>query len=69
MSTEKHVRYRKDVETLTEAWSFVMEHLDEYTKPTIGIEAFAQTEYSLTEKQTPTLITGYTVNIHGYVDA
>jgi len=29
-TTEKWVRYSADVETLTEAWGVVMDHLDEF---------------------------------------
>lgn len=60
VSTEKHVRYSTDVNTLTEAWTFIMSHVDEYATPTIGIEAY---EYIGDNR------TGYTASIHGYVNA
>lgn len=68
MSTEKHVRYTTDVNTLTEAWTFIMGHVDEYATPTIGIEAWERTSYN--EDAAPqATTTGYTASIHGYVDA
>lgn len=67
MSTEKHVRYSTDVNTLTDAWTFIMGHVDEYTAPTIGIEAW--TRYSLTGDAEDAATVGYTASIHGYVNA
>lgn len=67
VSTEKHVRYSTDVTTLTEAWTFIMGHVDEYTAPTIGIEAW--TRYDYNEDVEGTGETGYTATIYGTVDA
>lgn len=67
MSTEKHVRYSTDVNTLTEAWTFIMSHVDEFAAPTIGIEAW--TRYNYNEDVEGTGETGYMASIHGHVNA
>jgi hypothetical protein len=69
VSTEKHVRYNTDVDTLTDAWTFIMGHVDEFAAPTIGIEAFSRVSYSLIGDIEEHAIVGYTASIHGYVDA
>lgn len=68
MSTEKHVRYNTDVDTLTDAWTFIMSHVDEFAAPTIGIEAWVRYDYneSLDSQEAST---GYSASVHGYVDA
>lgn len=69
MSTEKHVRYTTDVNTLTEAWTFIMGHVDEYDTPTISIESYVRyTTYNETFDRDETT-TGYTASTHGTVNA
>lgn len=68
VSTEKHVRYTTDVTTLTEAWTFIMGHVDEYATPTIGIEAWERSSYN-EDADRGEASTGYTASIHGYVNA
>lgn len=68
MSTEKHVRYNTDVDTLTDAWTFIMSHVDEFAAPTIGIEAWARSSYNESAIREE-VSTGYTASIHGYVNA
>lgn len=43
--TEKFVRYSTEVKELSAAWAFVMNHVDEFTRPTINIESI--TSYSV----------------------
>lgn len=35
----KFVRYSNHVDTITAAWAFVMERMDEFIRPTIQVEA------------------------------
>lgn len=68
MTIEKHVRYNTDVKTLTEAWAFIMEHVDQFAKPTIGIEAWTRYEYRSLDIEDEQ-VTGYTASVHGVVNA
>lgn len=68
MTIEKHVRYNTDVTTLTEAWAFIMEHVDQFPAPTIGIEAWTRYEVTYTDRPRAE-VTGYTATIHGNVNA
>jgi len=36
---QKFVRYSTHVDTITAAWAFVMERMDEFVRPTIQVEA------------------------------
>lgn len=66
MTAEKHVRYSDDVDTLPEAWEFIMRYVDEFTAPSIAIEAFTRYAYDEDVNDgTP----GYTASIHGNVNA
>lgn len=60
---EKHVRYTEDVATLTDAWAFVMNHVDEFATPNIEIQAFQS--FHAGGKST----TGFAVTVHGSVNA
>ncbi len=38
MGARKFVRYEKVVDTIAEAWTHVMAHVDEFTTPNVAIE-------------------------------
>lgn len=42
VEVEKHVRYVVTVKELTEAWAFIMEHTEEFARPSIEIQATSQ---------------------------
>lgn len=69
---EKHVRYTRDVASLTGAWGFIMDHVEEFTAPNIEIQAYRTidtirdydgNDMSASEE------TAYAVTIHGHVNA
>ena len=57
----KHVRYSEDVDTLTQAWTFALAHVDEFQNPTIEISAYTVVDYDSIQK--------FAVTIHGHVNA
>lgn len=57
----KHVRLTDDVDTLAQAWTFALAHIDQYVNPTIEIQAYTELDYNSIQK--------YSVSIHGHVNA
>lgn len=53
------IRYTDDVDTLADAWTFALTHVDGFTAPTIEIQAFTRIDYNSEQK--------FAVSIHGHV--
>lgn len=68
MTTEKHVRYSQDVDTLAAAWYFIMRHCDEFAAPSIAIEAYSEIVQDVDGTYSEGR-TAFTASIHGTVDA